>query len=399
MIERELYLSKIRPFMDQDIIKVLTGIRRCGKSVMLELIKKELRKKGISESRIVSINFESRAVHYVKSLDAAYGYIRDVAQSQQEKIYLFLDEVQELEGWEKMVNSCMIDFSCDIYITGSNAKLLSGELATYLSGRYVEIRVYPFSFQEALLMFPEKSEQEVFRFYLQWGGMPFLYQFPIDENSAVQYLNDLYDSILLKDVIQRNKIRDTEQFKRILHYMIANIGNSFSASSITKYMKSEYRGISAETLYNYLDYCKSACLLHLVPRQDLKGKSLLQFQEKIYLIDHGIREAIYGNYMRDINRILENIVYVELLRRGYTVTVGKNQNKEVDFVAEKNGAKAYYQVTYLLASEETVAREFGAFQGIADNYSKYVLSLDEFDFSRDGYVHQNVREFLKENGK
>lgn len=385
--------------MDQDIIKVLTGIRRCGKSVMLELIKKELRKKGISESRIVSINFESRAVHYVKSLDAAYGYIRDVAQSQQEKIYLFLDEVQELEGWEKMVNSCMIDFSCDIYITGSNAKLLSGELATYLSGRYVEIRVYPFSFQEALLMFPEKSEQEVFRFYLQWGGMPFLYQFPIDENSAVQYLNDLYDSILLKDVIQRNKIRDTEQFKRILHYMIANIGNSFSASSITKYMKSEYRGISAETLYNYLDYCKSACLLHLVPRQDLKGKSLLQFQEKIYLIDHGIREAIYGNYMRDINRILENIVYVELLRRGYTVTVGKNQNKEVDFVAEKNGAKAYYQVTYLLASEETVAREFGAFQGIADNYSKYVLSLDEFDFSRDGYVHQNVREFLKENGK
>lgn len=396
MIKRELYMSKIRPFVDQNIIKVLTGIRRCGKSVMLELIKAEIKENGKSESSMISINFESRAVDYVKSIDATYEYIKNIAKNSTEKIYLFFDEVQELKGWENLVNSCMIDFDCDIYITGSNAKLLSGELATYLAGRYVEFKIYPFSFKEVCTMLPDKNETEVFQTYLRRGGMPFLYQFDMNENSAVQYLNDVYDSIVLKDIVTRNKIRDVEQFKRVLLYFIANIGNPFSAASITKYMKNEHRSISTETLYNYIDYCKSACLFHLVSRQDLKGKNLLQFQEKIYLSDHGIREAIYGNNLRDINQVLENIVYVELLRRGYTVYVGKNNNLEVDFVAEKNGTKEYYQVSYLLASEETVNREFGAFKGIDDNYPKYVLSLDEFDFSRDGYIHKNIRTFLLE---
>lgn len=223
-----------------------------------------------------------------------------------------------------------------------------------------------------------------------------MYQFPMDDNSARQYLSDIYDSIVLKDIVTRNKIRDTEQFKRVLLYFVANIGNQFSAASITKYMKNEHRSISAETLYNYIDYCRTACLFHLVSRQDLKGKGILQFQEKIYLTDHGIREAIYGNNIRDINQVLENIVYIELLRRGYNVYVGKNNSLEVDFVAEKNGEREYYQVAYLLASEETVNREFGAFKGIDDNYPKYVLSLDEFDFSRDGYVHKNIRKFLLE---
>ena len=224
--------------------------------------------------------------------------------------------------------------------------------------------------------------------------MPFLYRFPMDENSVKQYLNDIFDSIILKDIISRFKIRDTEQFKRILLYFISNIGNTFSASSITKYMKNEYRGISGETLYNYIDYCKSACLFHLVPRQDLMGKKLLQFQEKIYLTDHGIREAIYGNNIRDINQVLENIVFMELIRRGYKVFVGKNASYEVDFIAEKGGEREYYQVTYMLASEDTVQREFGAFRGIDDNYPKYVLSLDELDFSRNGYKHMNIRKFL-----
>lgn len=394
MIERELYISKIRSFIGKDIIKVLTGIRRCGKSVMLELIKEELTKNGIDENRFLSVNFESRAVEYVRSVDLTYVYIRDFAEKHGEKIYLFLDEIQELDGWEKLLNSCMIDFDCDIYITGSNAKLLSGELATYLAGRYVEFKIYPFSFKEVMKILPEKPEAEAFQIYLRQGGMPFLYQFPMDEASVKQYLGDIYDSIILKDIITRYKIRDTEQFKRMLLYFISNIGNAFSAASITKYMKSENRKISNETLYNYIDYCKRACLLHFVPRQNLIGKNLLQFQEKIYLTDHGIREAIYGNNIRDINQTLENIVYIELLRRGYTVYTGKNNSLEVDFAVEKNGEKEYYQVAYLLASEETIRREFGAFKGIDDNYPKYVLSLDEFDFSRNGYIHLNIRKFL-----
>lgn len=396
MIERELYISQIKPFMGKDIIKVLTGIRRCGKSVMLELIKNELIKNNACGKNFLSINFESKAVDYVRSIDSTYAHIKEFAQNHNGKIYLFLDEIQELDGWEKAVNSCMIDFDCDIYITGSNAKLLSGELATYLAGRYVEFRIYPFSFSEVTKMLPDCSEAETFSIYLKQGGMPFLYQFPMDENNIKQYLNDIYDSIILKDIITRHKIRDTEQFKRVLLYFISNIGNVFSATSIVKYMKSEFRGISNETLYNYIDYCKSACLLHLAARQDLIGKNLLQFQEKIYLTDHGIREAIYGNNTRDINQVLENIVYMELLRRGYTVHIGKNDTHEVDFVAEKGSKREYYQVAYMLASDETVQREFGAFKGIDDNFPKYVLSLDEFDFSRNGYIHKNIRKFLLE---
>lgn len=396
MIKRNLYISRIKPFMDKNIVKVLTGIRRCGKSVMLELIKQHLKENGKNSQNFLSVNFESKSIDYITSVEKTYNYIKEFAQERKEKIYLFFDEIQELTGWEKIINSCMIDFDCDIYITGSNAKLLSGELATYLAGRYVEFKIYPFSFKEVREALKEKSEAEAFNIYLKQGGMPFLYQYDMDEESVKQYLNDIYDSIILKDIITRYKVRDVEQFKRILMYFVSNIGNTFSASSIKKYMKNEHRNISPETLYNYMDYCKNVCLLNIVSRQDLIGKNLLNFQEKIYLTDHGIREAIYGNNLRDINQILENIVYIELLRRGYKVTVGKNKSQEIDFVAEKNGNKEYYQVTYLLASDETVKREFGAFKGINDNYPKFVLSLDEFDFSRDGYKHKNIKKFLLE---
>lgn len=394
MIKREDYLSQIRPFINRDIIKVLTGIRRCGKSVMLELIRYELAEMGIDRERFLSVNFESNAVDYVHSAEKTYQFIREFTEKQDGKCYLFLDEIQELKGWEKMINACMIDFDVDIYITGSNAKLLSGELATYLGGRYVEFHIYPFSFKEVKQAEPEADENELFRRYLVRGGMPFLYQFPMDERNVKQYLTDIYDSIVLKDIMIRYRIRDVEQFRRMLLYLISNIGQTFSASSIVRYMKSEYRGISNETLYNFIDFCKEACLLQLVSRQDLVGKSLLQFQEKIYLTDHGIREAIYGNNLRDLNQVLENIVYMELLRKGYQVFVGKNNSLEVDFVAEKNGKKEYYQVAYILADEQTAQREFAAFQGIDDNFPKYVLSLDEFDLSRNGYQHQNLRKFL-----
>ncbi len=358
MIERELYLDKIRPFMHKEIIKVLTGIRRCGKSVMLELIRRDLSAQGIDKEQMFSVNFETGAVSYVKSAEETYHYIEEFAGKQRGKIYLFLDEIQELPGWERMVNSVMIDFDADIYLTGSNAKMLSGELATYLGGRYVEFRIYPFSLSEVLKAMPEMTKAEAFQVYLTKGGMPFLYQYPFDEKSTKQYLLDIYDSILLKDIVQRNKIRDIEQFKRVLSYFMSGIGNTFSASNMMKYMKNEGRSLSMETIYNYIDYCQAACLLHLVPRSDVMGKKHLKFQEKTYVTDHGLREAIYGNNMRDIQQVLENIVYMELLRRDYTVRVGKVEDREVDFVAEAGCDKIYVQVTYLLASEETVEREF-----------------------------------------
>ncbi len=394
MIKRELYMARIRPFMNHDIIKVLTGIRRSGKSVMLELIQEELRSQGVSDGNFMSVNFESKKDSFIASVEGIYDHVRRFVSASPGKVYLFFDEIQELTGWEKLINSFMIDFDADIYITGSNAKLLSGELATYLGGRYVEFKIYPFSFKEVLDTMPGVSVAEAFQIYLKRGGMPFLYHHPLDEQSALQYLGDIYNSIILKDIATRNKVRDIELLKKVLLYFIGNIGNTFSASNISKYLKSELRSVSTETIYNYIDYSKTACFLHMVSREDVIGKKLLQFQEKMYIADHGIREAIYGNNLRDINQTLENIVFMELLRRGYQVRVGKNDNHEVDFVAMRDNEKVYIQVTYLLASEETVEREFSALETIPDNYPKYVVSMDEVDRGRSGIRNMNVREFL-----
>lgn len=394
MILREKYMSKIRPFINQPIIKVLTGIRRSGKSVMLELIQNELINHGMDKKYFMSINLESKKNQFEHTVDGIYQYVKRFVEKSNQKVYLFFDEIQEIEDWETLINAVMIDFDTDIYITGSNAKLLSGELATYLAGRYVEIKIYPFSYIEILDLFPTKNKQEIFQIYLVRGGMPFLYQFPIDDRSAMQYLNDIYDSIILKDIATRNKVRDIELLKRMIQYFIANIGNTFSASNISKYLKSELRSVSTETIYNYIEYCKTACFLHLVQREDLLGKKILQFQEKIYIADHGIREAVYGNNMRDINRTLENIVYMELLSRGYDVRIGKNLNNEVDFVAEEGNSRIYVQVSYLLASDETMEREFSVLESIPDNYPKYVVTMDEIDRGRNGIKHMNIRDFL-----
>lgn len=380
--------------MNQPIIKVLTGIRRSGKSVMLELIQEELSNQGINDKLFISINLESKKNPFAVTIDGIYEYVQKSATELKEKIYLFFDEIQELEGWETLINAIMIDFDADIYITGSNAKLLSGELATYLAGRYVEVKVYPFSFKEILGLFPQKNSAEVFQLYLVRGGMPFLYQFPMDDRSAMQYLNDIYDSIILKDIATRNKVRDVELLKRMIQFFIANIGNTFSSSNISRYLKNELRSVSTETIYNYIEYCKAACFLHLVQREDLMGKKILQFQEKIYIADHGIREAVFGNNMRDINQTLENIVYMELLGRGYDVHIGKKANKEVDFVALMGNSRIYIQVSYLLASDETIEREFSILESIQDNYPKYVVTMDEIDRGRNGIKHMNIRYFL-----
>ncbi len=401
MITRETYMKKIRPFINSDLIKVLTGIRRSGKSVMLDLIKQELRQQGIPEKHFISFNFENMSFAHLCTAQALHEEIINLSKNIQGKIYLFFDEIQEVQDWEKCINSLRIELDCDIYLTGSNAKLLSGELATYLAGRYVEFIIYPFSFAEFLelyhTVYPDSSVTDCFKKYLYFGGMPYLAALKYNEAACKQYLQDVYNSVELKDIVKRNNIRDVDMLERILTYITANIGNIFSANVIAKYLKSEGRRMAAETIINYVKACTDAFLFYQVKRQDVQGKKLLAINEKYYVADHGIREAVFGGNMKDINLILENIVYLELLRRGYKVSVGKVEDKEIDFVCEKQDKKIYIQVTYLLAAEETIQREFGVYKDINDNYPKYVLSLDEFDMSRDGIIHKNIRDFLLGN--
>lgn len=398
MIKRELYMKRIRPFIGEDLIKVMTGIRRSGKSVMLELVKEELQESGVSPNQFISINFEDMRNASLCTAESLHAEILKRAESVHEKVYLFFDEIQEVKDWEKCVNSLRVALDCDIYITGSNARLLSGELATYLGGRYVEFVIYPFSFREFLeayrLLEPDASLQQCFQKFLISGGMPYLSNLRYADEPSRQYLMDLFNSVQLKDIVQRNKIRDVDLLERILAYVTANVGNTFSATSLSKYFKSENRSVAPETILNYIRYCCDAYLFYQVKRQDLQGKQILATNEKYYIADHGIREAVFGGNMRDINLVLENIVFLELLRRGYEVTVGKSGEREVDFVGEKKGDKTYIQVTYLLASDETIQREFGVFDSIQDNFPKYVVSLDEFDMSRNGIKHRNIRDFL-----
>ena len=400
-IIRSVYFDKIVPFIDKPVVKVITGIRRCGKSVMMEQIQNYLVKNGVNEKCILSLNFESFTDERVHSFESVSAAVKSLDEnSGGKKLYLFFDEIQELDGWEKLINSYLIDFNCDIYITGSNAKLLSGELATYLAGRYIEIKMYPFSFAEsfeALKMLNKTiSQKDAFDIFVNTGGYPFLYNFDFNDTQKKQYLDDIFNSIILKDICNRYKIRDVALLKTLITFFIANIGNTFSSSSLIKYLKNEKRTLSTETVYNYLEYCKEACLLHLVSRQNLEGKEILSTQEKIYITDHGIRQSLFMKNQKDINQILENIVYVELLRRGYSVTVGKTKNQEIDFCVQNKNGIEYYQVCYLLASDETVEREFGVYSSVKDNYPKYVLSLDDFDFSQNGIIHKNVIKWLLE---
>lgn len=398
MIQRGLYMSRIRPFINSDLIKVLTGIRRSGKSVMLELIQEELLANGVHAEQILSYNFENMRFMHLCTAQALHQEIIDRTSGMNKKAYLFFDEIQEVTDWEKCVNSFRVELDCDIYITGSNAKLLSGELATYLAGRYVKFVIYPFSFSEFVelyrTVFPDFSISECFTKYLTTGGMPYLSFLRFDEEPSQQYLEELYHSIVLKDIVKRNKVRDVALLERIIGYVTANVGATFSATSIVKYFKNEGRIVSTETVLNYLKYCLDAFLFYRVKRQELQGKAILATNEKYYIADHGIREAVFGRNMRDINLILENIVFMELLRRGYTVTVGKSGEKEVDFIAAKKDQRLYVQVSYLLASEETVQREFGVYDSIRDNFPKYVVTMDELDFSRNGIKHRNIKDFL-----
>ena len=400
MTKRELYIEKIKPFIDKDIIKVLTGIRRSGKSVMLKLIMEELKQNKIDEKQFININFENLINRELTTADKLHEYILKKASEIKKKCYIFLDEIQEVKDWEKCINSLRVneEYDFDIYITGSNAKLLSGELSTYLAGRYVEFVIYPFSFKEFLETLKsiqqDVSTREAFQKYVKFGGMPFLYNLAFEEEASLQYLKDIYSSIILKDITQRNKIRDTDLLERVISYLIMNVGNNFSATSISKFFKSENRKVSVETILNYIKAAEESFLIYRVSRDDLIGKKVLNVNEKYYIADHGMREAILGSNQRDINQIFENIIYLELLRKGYNVRVGKVDNLEVDFVCTKGNEKIYVQVAYLLASSETIEREFTSLEKIDDNYPKYVISMDEFDMSRNGIIHINIIDFL-----
>ena len=391
-------MRRIRPFIGTDLVKVMTGIRRCGKSVMLDLIKEELKESGISAAQFITFNFEDMRNANFCTASSLHDEVVRRASEISGKVYLFFDEIQEVTDWEKCINSLRIEMDCDIYITGSKARLLSGELATVLGGRYVEFTIYPFSYAEFMDLykdiFPDASNSAVFQKYLTLGGMPYLANLRYAEEPSKQYLTDVYNSVVLNDVVKRNKIRDVDLLTRIVTYVIGNIGTTFAATSIAKFLKSERRTVATDTVLNYIQYCINAYLFYQVKRQDIQGKQILSTNEKYYMADHGLREAVFGGNMRDINLILENIVYMESLRRGYTITVGKSGTKEIDFICQKQDQKVYIQVTYLLASDETIQREFGIYDSIHDNFPKYVISMDELDFSSNGIKHRNIKEFL-----
>ncbi|MBR0574012.1 MULTISPECIES: ATP-binding protein [Pasteurellaceae] len=394
-VVRPKYTKKIEKFVDKPVIKVLTGMRRVGKSTILTIIKNEILATIPTEQKIY-INFESLEFLHINDANALAKYLTENLKGIKGKVYFFFDEIQLVKNWEKVINGLRVDRDCDIYITGSNSKLISGELATLLAGRYVEFEIQPFTFDEFLMVYTETNlnRDELFNKFLQVGGMPILRYFNLEEETSYKYLQDVYNTVLVKDVLNYNKIRDVDIFNRILNFVIQNIGATFSASSIKKYLKSESREVSVDTVLNYLEYCQMAFIIKKVPRYDLVGKKTLKIDEKYYLTDHGFRQSKGYSNIKDIEKTLENIVYIELISRGYQVEIGKVGAKEIDFIARKDKEIIYYQVSYLMATEQTREREFGVYKNISDNYPKYVLSMDKVDFSQDGIIHQNIMDFL-----
>ena len=395
MVQRDLYMRQITPLIDNELIKVITGIRRCGKSYMLGLIKEELLKRGVKEHNIILINFDSKKYKNIKNSNELDKIVEKSVKNKKGKVYLFFDEIQNVKKWERSIAGYKVDYDCDIYITGSNSKLLSGELATHLTGRYYEIKMYPFSYQEFLNFHQKSSSLTMFNEYLQYGGMP--QTFLLDETQKINYLDDLFNSIFYNDIVKRYQIRDIDILERLTTFIFDNIGKIFSASSISEYYKEEMNiKISNKTITNYLKYLENAFFIKKVKREDLEGKGILKFNEKYYVTDHGFCEAKAKGNIDNIGRVMENIVYFEFLRRGWNITIGKTKDYEVDFVFRKHNEKIYVQVSYLLESEKTIEREFRPFSKIKDHYPKYIITMDQFDRSREGVKHINLIDFLTE---
>ncbi len=394
MIRRDEYIQRLKPLFGDPLIKVITGMRRVGKSTLLKLIQDELLASGVDAGHFIEMNFERFDFRDCLTAEGMHRYISDRIRDERTH-YVFLDEIQEVDGFEKAINSLVLEHPIDLYVTGSNSNLLSGELATYLTGRYFSIEVLPLSFKEIMGTKEPSARDEAFVEYLRYGGMPSLLRFEQGDVKR-QYLEDMLSSILLKDIVKRYDIREVDLFERFLRYVFQNVAQIFSAQRISDFLKSEGRSLAKETIYHYLEACRNAYLLHAAPRYDIRGKQLLKTSEKYFLNDLGLRGIEFDNEA-DIGQSLENVVYLELLRRGYRVSVGQLKDGEVDFVAERGNERSYFQVAYLLASAETVEREFGALERIGDNFPKYVLSLDRIRMDRKGVRHLNLVDFLLGN--
>ena len=392
-IIREKYISKIKPFINKPVLKILTGMRRVGKSSLLHIIKDKILKDVADENKIY-INFESINSLDISNANSLLEYLKALLEEVKGKVYFFLDEIQIVDGWEEVISDLKHNRDYDIFLTSSNKKLISN-----LSEKYVEFEIQPFTFSEFKKTFEnmELSKENLFYKFIQLGGLPFLKYFDLDETPSFEYLNDIYNTVLVKDVLQYNNIRDVDLFNHIFSYVIANVGQSFSASSIKTYLKNKNKNISVDTILNYLEYCNIAFLIKKVPRYDVLSKKTLKIDEKYYLTDHGFRQATGCPITQDIERILENIVYIELLSRGYEVKVGKVKDKEINFIAKKEKDLSYYQISYKIRDEKTRERIFETYNSVTDNFPKYVLSMDHSNFSQDGVIHKNIIDFLLED--
>ena len=398
MFDRPLYVDRIMAFVDAPFIKILTGVRRCGKSTILKLIMKRLvEERGIAPEQIVSYRFDSMEYDGYSAREM-YALLKG-ALAPQRRTYLFLDEVQEIEGWEKVVNSLATDFDVDFYLTGSNSRMMSSEIATYLTGRYVAFRIYTLSFGEYLFFKSHYAEvgdpkQELAE-YVRLGGFPGTHLQAYSQDEVYTIVRDIYNSTVFSDIVRRNQIKKVDQLERVVKYVFNNVGNTFSASSISAYLKSERRSLDNETIYSYLDKLESAYLLHRCSRYDLRGKAILKTQEKFYLADVALRYSVLGYNEDSVAASLENVVYLELLRRGYEVYIGKTPDGEVDFVATRQGEKLYVQVTQEITSEKTEKREYERLLEIHDNYPKYVLLTNDFaGGNHEGIQTMHVADFL-----
>lgn len=397
MIKRKFYLEKIVKLIDTEDIKVITGVRRCGKTVLLKQIIDELENRGIASENIIYMSFESSKYKNIRNDDDLDEFIFSKTNNLNGKFYLLFDEIQKVKNWEVSLNSYRVDLECDIYITGSNSQLLSGELATLISGRYISINMLPFSFKELIQYHDEMHENideiKLFEQYLSYGGFPGLLNYENEEKE--KYLYDLYSTIVLNDILYKNKVKDLDLLERLMEFMISNIGQLFSANSISKYIKNENRKTTPHTIINYMDYARNAFIFYQIKRENIKQKRKLLISDKYYLVDSGFYFIFNGSTQRNWGQLLENIVFLELIRQGYSITIGKIQDLEVDFVCRKANQIKYIQVSQSILDENTRKREFKSLEKISDSYPKYVISMDSFDFSANGIIHLNIIDFLK----
>lgn len=398
MIERPLYLNKIMPFVDTPFVKILTGVRRCGKSTILKMIQKKLKEEHhITDEQILSYRFDSMEYEDMTSKELYQELKTKILNTK--KTYLFLDEIQEINGWEKVVNTLASDYDVDIYITGSNSRMMSSEISTYLTGRYVTFYIYTLSFDEYLTFKKSYSTiyniKQEFNQYVRLGGFPATHLQEYSQDEVYTIVRDIYNSTIFSDIVRRNQVKKIDQLERVVKYTFNNVGNTFSAKSISNYLKSEQRKIDNETVYRYLEKLQKVYILHRCSRYDLQGKSILKTQEKFYLADISLRYAVLGYTIDSVASSLENIVYLELKRRGYDVCIGKYKDKEIDFVATKQNEKIYVQVTQEIKSEKTQKREYEQLLEIKDNYPKYVVLTDDFAGGNyQGIKTMHITDFL-----